>query len=52
MLTSVGLFEHFGESKIVKETSYEYFGDIYAGLNPKNPNKISFTENLLKLARD
>ena len=29
--------ENFGESVVLQTPSYEYFGDIYAGLDPRNP---------------
>lgn len=31
---SIGVTENFGEAKILKRSSYEYFGDLYAGLEP------------------
>lgn len=36
---SIPIFENFGESKPLQSVSYEYFGDLYAGLNPANPNR-------------
>ena len=39
VITSVNIFEHFGESKLLKQPSYEYLGDLYAGLYPKNPKR-------------
>jgi hypothetical protein len=39
LLTQVKLFENFGESKVLKRPAFEYLGDLYAGLNPLNPQK-------------
>ena len=46
-LHQIRIFEHFGESNILNKPGYEYFGDLYAGLNPVNhlnDNKISTSE--------
>ena len=38
LINHIGIFEHFGDSKILKKPSHEYFGDLYAGLYPVNPH--------------
>jgi len=49
LLTQVKLFENFGESKVLKRPAYEYLGDLYAGLNPLNPQKSG--KNITDLMR-
>ena len=36
---SIGIYDNFGESKVVKNPGFEYMGDVYAGLYP--PTKTS-----------
>ena len=48
LLHQINIFENFGESTIVNTPSYEYFGDLYAGLNPRNPREMQSFSELMK----
>ena len=35
----INIFEHFGDSQLLEKPGFEFFGDLFAGLNPVNPQK-------------
>ena len=46
-------FDYFGDAKFIQEPSYEYMGDIYAGLYPKNFLKLhDLKQNAIKSFSD